>query len=151
VSDRIDDFFGDLRDYPGKRKPVLRDQPKKAPYGGPKEIGAWDESPRLYNVKGVQTEFFTIRHVALALNRAPRTIRYWERQKVIPPATFRSTAPRKSKLKEAGDRLWTRPQVEAMVQAAKEEGVLAGKPPTRAFTLKVVRAFLALQEHSSNQ
>jgi len=148
VPDPIDDLFKDLRDYPGKRKPVLRDQPKKATHGGPRELRAWDENPRLYFVGGVQREFFTIRHVALALNRAPRTIRYWERQKIIPPATFRSSAPRRgSSVKEEGDRLWTREQVEAMVAAAREEGVLDGKPPTRAFTLKVARAFLAQQEH----
>jgi len=139
-------MFEDLRDYPGKRKPVLRDPPKPTV-----SVNAWDAHPRHYFVKGVKVEFFTVGHVALALGRTSRTIRWWEGKEVIPPATFRAAAPRKSKVKEAGDRLWTREQVEVMIRIAQEEGVLDGKAPTPAFTRKLVAAFLALQQlHNSN-
>jgi hypothetical protein len=74
----------------------------------------------------------------------------WERREWIPPALYRNAAPRHSKIKEAGDRLWTRPQVEAMVRAATEEGILDGGAPTKAFTAKVVQAFLALKEHTTH-
>jgi len=144
TGDQIDDFFGDLRDYPGKKKPVGREQPKPVP----PEREPWFAKPRHHYVNGVKTEFFAIGQVALALNRSPSTIRLWERRQWIPPARFRAPAPRRSKVKEAGDRLWTRPQVEAMVRAAEEEGILDGGAPTRAFTAKVVHAFLALQEHT---
>ena len=150
MSESIDDFFGDLKDYPGKRLPALRQQQPKG-RSGPQELTDWDDHPRMLKLDGVDTEFFTVRHAALALNRSVRTIRTWERNNVIPPATFRTAKPRKSKLKETGDRLYTRAQIEAMIAAARDEGVLAGKAPTRAFTVKVMRAFLAQQEANPNR
>jgi hypothetical protein len=154
MSDRIDDLFGDVAepgpDYPGKRKPVLR-QPEVKAMGGPQELEAWDDHPRVLYLAGVETEFFTIRHVALALGRSTRTIRTWERKEVIPPATFRAAKPHKgSQVKTKGDRLWTRPQVEAMVRIAREERILNGHPPGPQFTAKLVRAFLALQQQPNS-
>jgi DNA-binding transcriptional MerR regulator len=152
LSDKIDSLFGDLqpvRDYPGKRRPIGRDQPKKA-RSGPQELAAWDDHPRKLMFNGVETEFFTIRHVALALDRSTRTIRTWERREVIPPATFRASPPIKgSVVKQTGDRLWTRAQVEAMVRVAREERVLDGLPPGPQFTAKLVQAFLALQQQTN--
>jgi hypothetical protein len=142
--DGIEDFFADLRDYPGKRKPIGR-EPKPPP-----EAPAWDAKSRMKYLNGVKREFFTIGHVALAMNRSIHTIRWWEKHEIIPPAPFRDSKPRKSKLKEAGDRLWSREHVEAMVRAAQEEGVLDGKQPSRAFTAKIVRAFLALQQRPNS-
>jgi len=143
--DRIAGFFNDLHDYPGKRRPVMRDVQIKR--GGPQELVAWDDHPRMLRFQGELTEFFTIRNVALALNRSARTIRHWEAEEIIPPPTFRSAKPSSSALKHVGDRLWTRAQVEAMVRIAGEERVLDGLPPGPGFTAKLVRAFLALQEH----
>lgn len=147
MPDDIEDLFEDLKDYPGKRKPALRDQKPE-----PKPVATWDARPRRYFVNGVKQEFFTVGQVALALQRTSRTIRWWEGKEVIPPATFRAAAPKRSKVKEAGDRLWTRAQVEVMIRVAQEEGVLAGKAPTPAFTRKLVAAFLALQQppHSNS-
>ena len=145
--DRVDKLFEDLRDFPGKRAPLLRQQAPKS-VSGPQPLEEWDDHPRLLMHQGVETEFFTIRHVALALHRSVRTIRTWERREAIPPATFRSTRPRNSTLKHVGDRLWTRAQVEAMVRIAREEHVLDGLPPGPRFTAKLVQAFLALQEHT---
>jgi len=145
VSDPIDDFFGDLHDVPGKRKPVGRSKPKRPP----PDQAPWDAKPRHYYMKGVKVEFFTIGQVARALNRSPRSIRAWERDEIIPPARFRAPSPKRSKIKEAGDRLWTRAQVEVMIRAAQEEGMIDGGAPTRAFTAKVVAGFLATQEHTN--
>lgn len=146
MSDDIEGLFEDLRDYPGKKKPVLRDQPKPVS----KAQEAWDAHPRHYFVNGVKQEFFTVGQVALALRRTSRTIRWWEGKEVIPPATFRAAAPKRSKVKEVGDRLWTRAQVEVMIRVAQEEGVLDGKAPAPAFTRKLVSAFLALQQHHNS-
>lgn len=155
MPDPIDRFFDDLsepgkpppeKDYPGKREPLLRQQ--QSAKTGPKDIEAWDMRPRTYKFRGVDVEFFTIQHVARALNRSARSIRDWEKAEIIPPATYRSPTPRRgSDVKAVGDRLWTRAQVEAMVRAAQEEGILDGKAPTKTFTRKVIAAFLALQEH----
>ena len=144
TGDQIDDFFGDLSDYPGKRKPVGRERPKPLP----PEPDPWDAKPRHYYVNGVKTQFFTIGQVSRALHRSARSIRAWERDGIIPPARFRAPSPKRSKIKEAGDRLWTRAQVEVMIRAAQEEGVLDGAPPSKVFTAKVVHGFLALQQHT---
>lgn len=148
MTDRIDDLFGDITpggDYPGKREPANRKVKTK---GGPQELEEWDDHPRLMFLHGVKTEFFTIRHVGLALHRSARTIRMWEGKEIIPPARFRSAKPHASPIKQLGDRLWTRAQVEAMVRIAREERILDGFPPGPRFTAKLVQAFLALQEHT---
>lgn len=144
--DEIDELFQDLRDYPGKREPMLRQPAPPRGRSGPQELNEWDDHPRILKLNGQDTEFFTIRHVALALGRSARTIRTWEAKEIIPPATFRTAKPHKSKIKDVGDRLWTRAQVEAMVTIARDEGVLKGLVPSRMFTLRLIQAFLALQE-----
>jgi hypothetical protein len=135
----FNDLSERVRDFPGKRLPVNRD---KAPE--PKH-NEWDASPRTYPVKGVATEFFTVGHLALAVNRTARTVRYWERNKILPPATFRAPKPHKGALKQVGDRLYSRAQIEAVVAVAKEEGVLDGKAPKPSFTAKVRQRWLNLQ------
>jgi hypothetical protein len=151
TADRIDEIFGDLEHpFPGKRKPANRDLTTTKGRAGPQELELWDDHPRKMYYKGVETEFFTIRHVALAMNRSTRTIRTWERKEIIPPATHRAAKPHTSAIKQEGDRLWTRAQVEAMVTIAREERVLDGQPPGPRFTARLVRAFLALQKHPNS-
>ena len=137
---RFNDLHERVRDFPGKREPVNR---KVAPEPPP---NLWDVGPRSYKVKGEPTEFFTVGHLALAVNRTARTIRYWERHGIIPPATFRAPKPQKGAVKQVGDRLYSRAQIEAIVAVAKEEGVLNGKAPSTNFTTKVRRAWLSLQK-----
>jgi hypothetical protein len=136
----FNDLHDRVRDFPGKREPVNRKQVEEPKHN------AWDVGPRSYKVKGVDTEFFTVGHLALAVNRTPRTVRYWERERIIPPATFRAPKPNKGVLKQVGDRLYSRAQIEAIVQVAKEEGVLDGKAPKPSFTAKIQRAWLAIQK-----
>ena len=135
---KFNDLSERVRDYPGRREPVNRKAPSK-----PENV--WDASPRSYKVKGVPTEFFTVGHLAAAVNRTARTVRYWERHEILPPATFRAPKPHKGSVKQVGDRLYSREQIEAVVAVAKEEGVLAGKAPKPSFTAKVRRAWLTLQ------
>jgi len=137
----FNDLAGRVRDFPGKREPVNRKQKVEEP-----KHNEWDVAPRSYKVKGVATEFFTVGHLALAVNRSARTVRYWEREKILPPATFRAPKPNKGVLKQVGDRLYSRAQIEAVVKVAQEEGVLDGKAPKPSFTAKIQRAWLALQK-----
>lgn len=135
----FNDLSDRVRDFPGRREPVNR---KVEPE--PKH-NEWDTAPRSYKVGGIPTEFFTVGHMALAVNRTSRTVRYWERHGILPPATFRAPKPQKGALKQVGDRLYSRAQIEAVVAVAKEEGVLGGKAPKASFTTKVRKAWLALQ------
>lgn len=137
----FNDLENRVRDYPGKREPLNRNVPAPKVH----EV-TWDASPRTYPVKGVKTEFFTVGHLALAVNRTARTVRYWERNGILPPATFRAPKPQKGAVKQVGDRLYSRAQIEAVVAVATAEGVLGGKAPTPVFTAQVRRAWLALQK-----
>ena len=84
------------------------------------ENDAWDAKPRVFNVRGVPTEFFGIGSLAKALNRESVTIRLWERQGIIPKAQFKTKDPNGL----GGRRLYTREQIEGMVKIAGEEGIL---------------------------
>jgi hypothetical protein len=135
----FNDLADRVQDFPGKRLPVNRTKPEEPKHND------WDASPRRYPVKGVMTEFFTVGHLALAVHRTARTVRYWEREKILPPATFRAPKPNKGALKQVGDRLYSRAQIEAVVAVAKEEGVLDGKPPRASFTAKVRQRWVNIQ------
>lgn len=65
---------------------------------------------------------FNISELAEALNRKPVTIRKWEREKVIPKATY--VKPGANGDPRGRRRLWSRPQVEALVEIAESEGIL---------------------------
>lgn len=138
--------FADLHDWPGKRPPVNRSAPKI----DPPEIDPWDAKPRLYKVNGVDTPFFDVADLGRAVNRSARTIRHWESKRIIPPATFRSPKPRKSALKTVGDRLYSHAQIEVVIEAAEAEGVLDGKPPSKAFTARIIRGWIALQKGTTD-
>lgn len=135
--------FEDLKDWPGKRLPANRVAP---PEHAVPDIEPWDAKPRTYKVKGEDTEFFTVSDLAAAVGRTARTIRHWESIGVIPKATFRSPKPHRSALKEVGDRLYSHAQIDVVIAAAKAEGVLDGKPPSKAFTSRIIRGWLALQK-----
>lgn len=79
----------------------------------------WDANPRKYMYRGELTEFFTLGMLAKALNRKPGTIRKWERERIIPRATIvkGSSDPRGVR------RLYTRAQIEGLIEIAKEEGI----------------------------
>lgn len=135
--DEIKASLEDLPYYPGsnlKRGHVLIEQTK-----------TWDIKPRKYLYRGELTEFFTLGMLAQALNRKPGTIRKWEREYIIPKATLikGSNDPRGVR------RLYTRAQVEGLIQIAKEVGIFnpAAKKSVRdtEFTQKAVELFQRLQ------
>ena len=142
--------FEDLKDWPGKRKPVNRPEESSRP--DPYEI-KWDSKPMVYVYGGVSREFFSIGHLADAFGRSPVTIRSWESKGLLPQSPYRSPRPRGEALpgkQVKGRRLWTREQVEGMMEIAREEGViLNGKPPSKQFTQRVAALFRELLEQDS--
>lgn len=153
MTDPIMSRFADIG-VPGRRKPANRDQPPKP------KAPEWDDKPVRYIVKGVEREFFTIRHVAMALGRSVQSIRAWENQGVLPKSPYRSPKPRKETVPGVavkGRRLWTREQIMGMIRIAQEMGVIfdkpgggRGKPPSKAYALKVNEMFRQeLTQHQS--
>lgn len=93
---------------------------------------AWWDKPRLY--KEYETaqpdgevkvfRYYTIGAVADATGKSVSAIRRWISAAVIPDAPYRTDAIEKT-LGNAGRRLWTRQQVEAIAQLA-EQNLVAG-------------------------
>jgi hypothetical protein len=149
MSDPVLDQFNDLRergrDYPGKRKPVLRSiRRPKAP-----EPPGWDADPVYYVQDGEKREYFTIRHLAAALDYSQQSIRAWENSGLLPKSGYRSPKPRKPTIggrNTKGKRLWTREQIEGLLKIAEEEGVIVNKqPPTKAFARRVAAFYKTLR------
>lgn len=142
MSDWLSEKFSDL-DYPGRRKPINR-SPAKA--GG--ESADWAEKPLVYKVNGVDTEFFTIGHLAKALGYSVQSIRAWENGLLLPKSRYRTPNPRLANQPEVlqkGRRLWTREQIEGILRIASEEGVILNKkPPTQRFAFRVQTFFNGL-------
>lgn len=105
--------------YPGSKRKIENgpDTPSKADPDG------WDAKPRVYKKNGVDTEFFTIGHLAIAMNRKPLTIRQWERKGIIPKSTYQRAGRNGSQ--HGRRRLYTRAQIEGMIKIAHEEGLLS--------------------------
>jgi len=75
----------------------------------------WDEKPKALYYNGVTTQFFTRRDLGMALNREPGTIRQLEDKGVLCHPLVRN---------HRGHWLYTREQIEALIELAREEGVL---------------------------
>jgi len=124
-------ILGDLKElaaeaptefYPGSKRPLVR-HPNRHEHQ-PLDPDRWDAKPRKIRFRGEEREFFTVGQLALALGRRPVTIRTWERNKVIPNATFQ--IPGKDGDPRGLRRLYSREQVEGLVKIAEEEGLLRG-------------------------
>lgn len=105
----------------------------------------WDDAPRKFNTAEGEREFFTIGSLALALGRKSGTVRKWEREGVIPKATFRAPSgdPRGVR------RLYSRDQIEGIVRIAYEEGLMNPLVQvtiaSTAFTPRVIELFKELR------
>lgn len=141
--------FEDLKDWPGRKQPVNRPSQEQEP----QDTDGWDKKPVVYIHGGVSREFFTIGHLADALGRSPVTIRSWESKGALPKSPYRSPRPRGETLpgkEKKGRRLWTRAQIEGILEIARTEGViLNGNPPNKQFTLKVAALFRELLEQET--
>ncbi|MFE9834058.1 hypothetical protein ACFYP4_02745 [Streptomyces sp. NPDC005551] len=132
--------FQELADYyPGSSKRIEAAAPKpKATAPEPH----WSDHPRVYSVDGKDYEFFTVRDLAAALQKAPVTIRLWESQGYLPmPLRGPSEHPSKR------HRIYTRPQIEGIVRIAHEVGIFGQARPRVSetdFREKVLDLFLEL-------
>jgi hypothetical protein len=129
--------------YPGSKRKIDRTAPKPSKAT---QVG-WDAKPRTYKINGVDTEFFTVGHLAMAMNRKPLTIRQWERKGIIPKSTYQRAGRNGSQ--HGRRRLYTRPQIEGMIQIADEEGLLTNDRREIAstnFKVRVLALFKKLAE-----
>lgn len=125
------DLFGDLPDYPGKRKPKNRPLER-----GEKRADVHDPfegvPKKVVSIKGVQRELYTVGNVARILGRSAVTVRKWERKGWIPPPTYRTTKASGSSdvnVDGKGYRLYSREQVETLWSVLNELGLLGERNP----------------------
>jgi hypothetical protein len=149
VTSWSDQRFGPEADYyPGsKQRPAVN--ASSAAHLAAEGIGPfYGIKPRVYTVKGKDVEFFTIGQLAAELGRSPVTLRKWERDGVLPKATF--VAPNPKQDSRAKRRLYSRAQAVCIVLIAMEEGLLKseGRPLISAtrFTERVTALFRELQK-----
>lgn len=138
-----EDFF-----YPGSKTP-RQTMPKALPDGesGPsalEEAIAQLDTPVTFAVAGKDVEFFMIGQLANALGRAPTTLRRWEAQGIIPKSGY--TKPSLSRDPRGKRRLYTRAQVEGIIEIAIEEGIMgSGRIQSTDFSSRVIALFRELK------
>lgn len=133
--------------YPGSKQ--LRRSIAEAPVEVEEdEDPIWDDRPRVYAVRGKDTELFPISALARALRREPVTMRKWETKGYLPSARYRSPGEGKKQ-----DRLYTRAQIEGLIAIAKAEGLMNPKKKLRIdqtdFPDRAHRLFEALEQRSN--
>lgn len=122
------DLFGELPDYPGKKKPKNRPLAKEQAYsiedpfrGVPKKIAT---------IGGEKKELYTVGSVARVLGRSAITIRKWERKGWIPAPTYRTSKASGAELLNAdrkGYRLYSREQVEVLLTALEQNNLMGDR------------------------
>jgi hypothetical protein len=120
--DRFRDLIEDGDDaYPGKRTPINRGAPQKKTPVLHDDMEPWDTRPCYYQVNGVRKEFFRIGDLARACGVAANTVRGWEMRLGFPKPTVRTQRPvgPQAQGKQVGQRLYSRAQVEMVVEAYK--------------------------------
>jgi hypothetical protein len=118
--------FDGLEHLPGSKK--KRSEPTELSEKRRKQVlnesNGWDENPIIKLVKGVETELFTISALAKALEKEVVTIRLWEKKGYIPSAPFRLRSKSLNGKKVNGNRVYTRPLVEIVIQEFSRRGLL---------------------------
>lgn len=108
----------------------------------------WDDRPRVYSIRGQDTELFPISALAVALRRKAVTMRKWETNGYLPAARYRSPGEGKKQ-----DRLYTRAQIEGLVAIAKDEGLMNPEKKHRIdqtrFADRAHRLFEALERSTT--
>jgi hypothetical protein len=106
--------------YPGTNRQIIAPRDAIQLAAEPLDPNRWDAHPREYTVRGRTVQFFPIGALAKALNRKARTVRQWEVIGLLPVSPWRSP----SEHERGKQRLYSRELIEAIVQIAREEGVL---------------------------
>lgn len=122
------DLFGELPDYPGKKKPKNRPLTREEkssvedPFRGvPKKVAV---------IGGVQKEFYTVGSAARVLGRQAQTLRKWESKGWIPAPTYRTSKASGAELLNTGRkgyRLYSREQVEVMLTALEQNNLMGDR------------------------
>lgn len=130
MGDRIDDLLSELKpgiDFPGSKPLRAQVEARASKKRREESTSGWDEKPIYKLVGGVRTEFFTIGHLAAALDRKPVTIRSWEDKGWLPGSGYRTRPPVGEQVPDRpvkGRRLYTRRQIEIVIDAAADCGVV---------------------------
>ena len=144
---------------PSRRARAERGAP--APESLPPPEMSWDDHPQHKfekYLRGEKIEVFTVGALAEAIGVSTKSIYKWERQRILPPSRYRMEPPRYKQKPDvevripgkspAGRRLYTRAQIEAVIEAAHEANVpkRPKQPPPnwKLFTALVVRSWKAL-------
>jgi hypothetical protein len=88
------------------------------------ESNGWDADPIIKTLQGVETEVFTVGALAQALEKQVVTIRLWEKKGYIPIAPYRLRAKTLNGKKVGGNRVYTRPLIEAAIEEFSARGLL---------------------------
>lgn len=115
--------FEDLEYLPGSKRKRKEADPKvsRRKVG---ESNGWDESPIIKTLGGKETEVFTIGALAHALEKTIVTIRLWEKKGYIPRAPYRLRSKTLNGKKTSGNRVYTRPLIEASIEEFARRGLL---------------------------
>lgn len=90
-----------------------------------------------YTIKGKDIELYTIGELADRLDRQRQTLRKWEKQGIIPQATYRSGSNR---------RLYSLNQISAIVSTVEEFQIKQGQPIPSEFKDIVTDRFIKATE-----
>lgn len=129
--------------YPGTTRPV--GPPASAAVFETVDSLSWDANPTFHYLQGAHREFFGIGHLAYALGRSTKTIYKWEQRGLFPRATFILNGASKNGQR----RLYTRQQINGVLEIALDEGVLTGTRRFIAATAFPARCFELFQKTRS--
>ena len=107
------------KDFPGTRPPKNRVVRNSAPASSDDPLATL--KGRVYRIKGVEVELFTIGQLACLLGKKPVTLRMWESRGWMPLATWRTPPPQGEQIPGKpvkGRRLYSRKQVELLYASA---------------------------------
>lgn len=123
------DLFGDLPDYPGKRKP--KNRPDTIAESRREMDDIFRGVPKkTMVVKGIPTDLYTVGALARIVGRSVKTIRKWEDKGWLPKPTYRtSKASGSPKVNgsEKGYRLYTRAQIEVVYEALENNNLMGSR------------------------
>lgn len=121
--DEIEKAFADLEYAPGSKK-KRREVDPKVSLRKSGESNGWDSKPVMKYLGGKEVEVFTISAIASALSKEIVTIRLWEKKKHIPNTPYRLRSKSLNGKKVSGNRVYTRPLIEAAIEEFSKRGLL---------------------------
>ena len=115
-----------LSRFEGLGVPGSKPRRSAAPPPVDEDRPTWGTKPLVRVLNGKEVEFFKLGDLAAALGRRPVTIRSWEASGDLPLSRYRTPPPRGQQVPGKaviGKRLYTRHQIEVVLDAARRSGV----------------------------